>query len=418
MTAIQASVEEQMRTLMRGVEFGDPHIQATMEAELRTRLAEGRPLRVYCGFDPTAVDLTLGHLVPMFKMRQVQRFGHDVTFVIGTMTGMIGDPTDRSAARTMLTAEQVNANAETWQSQALRILDPQRTAFKRNSTWLAPMTLADMIQLASNFTVSQFLEKESFRKRLEEGKPVYIHEFMYAMMQAYDAHVLQTDVQLGGIDQLFNIMAGRQLQKAMDERPLIAITTPLLLGTDGHLKMSKSVGNHIGIDDAPADMFGKVMSIPDSLIVNYYSLLTDTPTEEIEALERGLAQRTINPMDTKKRLAHAIVEMLNGTEAAAAAQAEFERVFQRREEPEQAIEIAWKDLPFTSETGVPPREISLPQLVAKVSGISVGEARRLIPQGAIEVDGVKATANNATVSPGALIKAGRHRFIRITEGAV
>lgn len=404
-----------MRTLMRGVEFGDPHIQATMEAELRTRLAEGRPLRVYCGFDPTAVDLTLGHLVPMFKMRQFQRFGHDVTFVIGTMTGMIGDPTDRSAARQMLTAEQVNANAETWQGQALRVLDRERTTFRRNSTWLAGMTLADMIQLASNFTVSQFLEKESFRKRLDEGRPVYVHEFMYAMMQAYDAHVLETDVQIGGVDQLFNIMAGRQLQKAMDERPLVAITTPLLLGTDGHLKMSKSVGNYIGIDDAPADMFGKIMSIPDSLIVNYYTLLTDAPVEEIDAIERGLAERKINPMETKKRLGNLIVSQLNGPEAGAAAQAEFERVFQRREEPEQAIEVAWKDLPFTGEGGGPPAEISLPQLISRAGGISVGDARRLIPQGAVEIDGTKATANTVIVSPGVLIKAGRHRFIRIVE---
>ncbi|MGE0687279.1 MAG: tyrosine--tRNA ligase [Dehalococcoidia bacterium] len=410
------SVEEQMRTLMRGVEFGDPHIQATMEAELRTRLAEGRPLRVYCGFDPTAVDLTLGHLVPMFKMRQFQRFGHDVTFVIGTMTGMIGDPTDRSAARQMLTSEQVNANAETWQGQALRVLDREKTTFRRNASWLAGMTLADMIQLASNFTVSQFLEKESFRKRLDEGRPVYVHEFMYAMMQAYDAHVLETDVQIGGVDQLFNIMAGRQLQKSMDERPLIAITTPLLLGTDGHLKMSKSVGNYIGIDDAPADMFGKIMSIPDSLIVNYYTLLTDTPVEEIDAIERGLAERTINPMETKKRLGNLIVSQLNGAEAGAAAQAEFERVFQRREEPEQAIEVAWKDLPFTGDgVGTAPAEISLPQLISKAGGISVGDARRLIPQGAVEVDGKKATTNAVTVSPGVLIKAGRHRFIRIVE---
>jgi tyrosyl-tRNA synthetase len=409
-----------MRTLMRGVEFGDPNIQATMEVELRTRLAEGRPLRVYCGFDPTAVDLTLGHVVPMFKMRQFQRFGHDVTFVIGTMTGMIGDPTDRSAARQMLTAEQVNANAETWQGQALRILDPAKTTFKRNSTWLAPMTLADMVQLASNFTVSQFLEKESFRKRLDEGKPVYIHEFMYAMMQAYDAHVLETDVQLGGVDQLFNIMAGRQLQRAMNEKPLIAMTTPLLLGTDGHLKMSKSVGNYIGIDDAPADMFGKIMSIPDSLIVNYFTLLTDTSTDEIDAIERGLAERTINPMETKKRLGNAIVSLLNGPEAGAAAQAEFERVFQRREDPsDSAVEVAWKDLPFAGEGGLPPQEINLSQLVSRLAGISMGEARRLIPQGGIEVDGVKATGNTASVKPGSLVRAGRARFYRITgEGAV
>lgn len=416
MTTAQIPVEEQMRTLMRGVEFGDRNIQATMEGDLRTRLAEGRPLRVYCGFDPTAVDLHLGHLVPMFKMRQFQRLGHDVTFVIGTMTGMIGDPSDRSAARQMLTAEQVNANAETWISQAHRVLDPQKTTFVRNSTWLAPMTLADMVRVASNFTVSQFLEKESFRKRLDEGKPVYIHEFIYAMMQAYDAFTLKTDVQLGGVDQLFNIMAGRQLQRAMDEKPLIALTTPLLLGTDGKLKMSKSVGNYIGLDDEPADMFGKVMSIPDNLIVNYYTLLTDTTTEEIDSIERGLAERTLNPMETKKRLARSIVELLNGAESAAAAQAEFERVFQRREEPEQAIEIRWSDLPFAGESRAAPAEISIPQLVSKVAGLSMGESRRLVGQGAIEIDGEKVTANVAAVSPGSLVKAGRHRFIRIVEG--
>ncbi len=408
-------VEEQMRTLMRGVEYGDPHIQATMEAELRTRLAEGRPLRVYCGFDPTAVDLHLGHLVPMLKMRQFQQYGHDVTFVIGTMTGIIGDPTDRTAARQMLTMQQVNENAETWVSQALRVLDREKTTFVRNGDWLAPLTLADMVQLASNFTVAQFLQKEGFRQRLDEGRPIYIHEFIYAMMQAYDAHTLNTDVQLGGVDQLFNIMAGRQLQQAMNERPLIAVTTPLLIGTDGTLKMSKSVGNYIGLDDEPADMYGKVMSIPDSLIINYYTLLTDTPTDEIEQIERGIADRSVNPMEAKKRLARAIVTLLNGSESAEAAQTEFERVFQRREEPEQAIEIAWADLPFNGAASASPAEIALPQLVARVAGVSNSEARRLVTQGGVEIDGERVASVVAKVTNGSLIKIGRHRFARIVD---
>ena len=237
------------------------------------------------------------------------------------------------------------------------------------------------------------------------------------MMQAYDAHVLETDIQLGGADQLFNIMAGRQLQKALNERPLIAVTTPLLLGTDGKLKMSKSVGNYIGIDETPAEMFGKVMSIPDSLIINYFTLLTDTPTEEIEAIERGLAGRSINAMETKKRLARAIVELLNGPEAAAGAQEAFESVFQRREQPEVAIEVEWADLPFSSEVGPPPAEISLPHLIARIAGLSMGESRRLVSQGGVEVDGSRATTNTVAVSPGTLIKAGRHRFIRVTGEA-
>jgi tyrosyl-tRNA synthetase len=414
MTTNAVSVEEQMRTLMRGVEYGDPHIQATMEADLRKRLAEGRPLRVYCGFDPTSTDPTIGNMVPMLKMRQFQRFGHEVTFLIGTMTGVVGDPTDRTASRQMLTEKVVNDNAETWISQADRVLDPQKTIIKRNGTWLAPMTLADMVQLASKFTVSQFMERESFRKRQEEGRPIYIHELIYTMMQAYDAYIMKTDVQIGGVDQLFNIMAGRHLQQQMDETPLIAVTTPLLIGTDGQLKMSKSVGNYVGMDDAPADMYGKVMSIPDSLLVNWFTLLTDIPTEEIADIEHGLAERRLNPMETKKRLAREIVGLLHGSEEAVAAQAEFERVFQRREEPEQATEVPWDTLPFT-DGSTAPAEISLPQLISRVGGMSMGDARRLVSQGAVEIDGQKASGNVAKVSPGTLIKAGRHRFIRIVE---
>ena len=413
MTATTASVEAQMQTLMRGVEYGDAHTQSTMEAELRGRLAEGRPLRVYCGFDPTAIDLHLGHIVPMLKMRQFQQLGHEVTFVIGTMTGIIGDPTDKSATRQMMTLEQVNENAETWVSQALRVLDPEKTIFKRNASWLAPLSLADMVQVASNFTVSQFLEKESFRQRLEASKPIYIHEFIYAMLQAYDAYTLDTDVQIGGVDQLFNIMAGRQLQRAKEKRPLVAVTTPLLIGTDGHLKMSKSVGNYIGLDEEPAEKYGKVMSIPDSLITNYFNVLTEMPAEEIVELERAIGEPGFNPMETKKRLAREIIRLLDGVTAAEEAQSAFEQVFQRRGAPDQAIEVDWNALHFANEPSAPPAEVSLPHVIATAAGLSVAEARRLVSQGGVEVDGVKVSDAVVKLAPGSLIKAGRHRFVRI-----
>ncbi|HLG11712.1 MAG TPA: tyrosine--tRNA ligase, partial [Dehalococcoidia bacterium] len=271
------SIDEQMAVLMRGVEYGDANIQRTMEHDLRERLKLGRPLRVYQGFDPTFTGLTLGNVVGMLKLRQFQRFGHEVTFLIGTMTARIGDPTDKAAARQQLTLEDVEANARSWLDQAYRILDPQQTKIARNGDWLTPLTLEDLVNIAANFTVAEFLAHETFKKRMEEQRPLYIHEFIYALMQAYDAYHMKTDVQVGGIDQLFNILAGRKLQQAKNEPPLIAVCTPLLAGTDGHLKMSKSVGNSISMDEAPAEMYGKLMSIPDSLMVNYYTLLTEVP---------------------------------------------------------------------------------------------------------------------------------------------
>ena len=240
-TTTPASVEEQLQTLMRGVEYGDANIRRTMEQELRERLAlsvsKGRPLRVYAGFDPTAVDLHLGHLVPMFKMRQFQRLGHQVTFLIGTMTAIIGDPTDRNAARQMQTAEQVEDNARTWLRQAFRVLDPDKTVVKRNGDWLAPMTLADVVKMASNFTVQQFLDHETFRRRIDAQRPIHLHEFIYALLQGQDAVETETDVQIGGTEQLFNMMAGRTLQKAAGQKPHVAICMPILMGTDGHLRI-------------------------------------------------------------------------------------------------------------------------------------------------------------------------------------
>ena len=408
MATIEASVEEQLGVLLRGVEYGDANIEATMREELAERLALGRPLRVYCGFDPNAVGLHLGHLIPMLKLRQFQRFGHEVTFLIGTMTGIVGDPSDKTAARQMLTTEDVDANSRTWLDQAYRVLDRDKTIVRRNGDWLAPLTLTEVVELASHFTVAQFLDHETFRNRMTEGKPLYLHEFIYALMQAYDAFFMETDVQVGGVDQLFNIMAGRQLQRARGERPLIAVLTPLLTGTDGHLKMSKSWGNYVGLDDAPADMYGKVMSIPDSLIANYLTLLTDVPNDEVAALELEIEARPARAMEAKKRLAREIVALLSGEAAADAAALEFERVFQRREEPEAA-----QDLPLALDAaGKASVDLTLALSQAGVVS-SRSEARRLLAQGALTLDGEAITDQRIDVREGSLIRVGRHRFLRV-----
>ncbi len=409
MTAVRASVDDQMRVLMRGVEYGDPNIHATMEQELRQRLSEGRPLRIYAGFDPTAVDLTLGHLVPMLKLRQFQQFGHHVIFLIGTMTAVVGDASDKTATRQMLTPEQVEANSRTWLRQAFRVLDPDKTEVKRNGDWLAGLTLDQVVQLASKFTVSQFLDHETFRKRLADGKPLYLHEFIYALMQAYDAFHMKTDVQVGGVEQLFNIMAGRDLQRAYGERPLVAVCVPILVGTDGNLRMSKSTGNYVGLDDEPADMYGKIMSVPDSIIPNWFALLTDVPADEVDAMERGIADHSLNPMDAKKRLAWEIVALLHGQAAADAAQAEFERVFQRRQEPDDAPAFAL-DLGADGQAMV-----DITQLVVSAGlASSRGEARRLLEQRAISVDGAAVSGRDVIIKDGSLVRVGKHRFLRIT----
>jgi tyrosyl-tRNA synthetase len=440
MAKIEASVEEQMSVLMRGVEYGDPNIQRTMEEDLRELLSTGRPLRVYCGFDPTFTGLTLGNLVPMLKLRQFQRFGHEVTFLMGTMTAVIGDPSDKTSARQMLTMEAVEANMQDWLNQAFRVLDPEKTIVRRNGDWLAPLALKDVVDVASNFTVAQFLEHETFRNRMAEAKPLYVHEFIYALMQAYDAYIMKTDVQVGGVDQLFNIMAGRTLQRARGERPLVAVCLPLLIGTDGHLKMSKSTGNSILIDEAPAEMYGKLMSIPDSLITNYFTLLTDIPNDELAAVEKGIGDGSLHPMDTKKRLARTIVALLHGDAAAEAAQAEFERVFQQRQQPEESAgmiawrelafaderppeDVPWRDMPFAQllVAGMSPQDylrqkgapVLIATLVSRFGGVSMSEARRLIDQGAVSIDGEPVTKAIGNVKPGALVKIGRHRFFRV-----
>jgi tyrosyl-tRNA synthetase len=302
---------------------------------------------------------------------------------------------------------------QTWLQQAARVLDPDMTEIARNGDWLSSLSLTEVVEIASNFTVAQFLEHETFRNRMAEGRPLYLHEFIYALMQAYDAHHLQTDVQVGGIDQLFNILAGRQLQRALGERPLIAVTTPLLIGTDGALKMSKSVGNAIFLNEPPAEMYGKLMSIPDALMLNYFTLLTETPSEELAAIERGLADRTLNPMETKKRLARSVVALLYDEDAAGDAQAEFERVFQRGEEPEAA-----QALPLVlDEDGKTSVDITATLSAAGVV-TSRSEARRLLQQGAIGLDGETIRAAQVLLTEGSVLRVGRHRFLRVVSAEV
>lgn len=394
-----APVEEQMAVLMRGTEFGDEHTRITMERELRARLAEDRPLSVYCGYDPTSVDLTLGHTLTMRKLRQFQDFGHDVTFLIGNFTGLVGDASDKDKRRPMLTPEQLRANAATYERQAGRILDLARTTVRYNADWLGKLTFTDVVRLCSNFTVAEFLKRDNFARRMERGDAIHLHEFMYAIMQAYDAVALNTDVQIGGTEQLFNLMAGRKLQEEFQQRPQIVLMVPILVGTDGHQRMSKSTGNYIGVDEAPNDMFGKVMSLPDSAMRDYFTLLTDLPSDEIESLLAGA------PIDAKKRLACEVTASMYTRDAAVAAQTYFESTFQRGETPEEMQE-------FALEAGA-----SRLDHVLRTAGLasSAAEVRRLVSQGAVRVNGEAVSEFALQLHTGDEVRVGRHRFLRMVE---
>ena len=400
-----APVEEQMTLLMSGTEFGDERTRQTMEAELRERLEQDRPLRVYCGYDPTSVDLHLGHTLSMRKLRQFQDFGHEVTFLVGDFTGLVGDPSDKNKARPMLSPEQLAANAITYREQAFRILDGERTATRHNAEWLSKLNFADVIQLSSKFTVAQFLRRDNFAKRFERQEAIHLNEFMYALMQAYDALHMQTDVQVGGSEQLFNLMAGRTLQQDAGQQPQIVITLPILVGTDGHDRMSKSTGNYIGIDEPPNDMYGKVMSLPDSALVDYFQLVTATPPAEVETIREALDAGTLPPMEAKKRLAREITASLYSESEAAEAESYFESTIQRRETPDE--------MPEHAIAGATRLRTVLVEAELASSG---GEVRRLVAQGAVTVNGERVDDFTVDVAPGDEIKVGRHRFVRLIEG--
>jgi tyrosyl-tRNA synthetase len=398
-------VDEQLAILMQGTEFGDEEIGRVMQNELRERLAEGRPLRVYCGFDPTAPDIHLGHTVPMRKLRQFQDLGHDVTFLIGTFTGLIGDPSDKEGVRRQQTLEQAMENGRTYAEQAFIVLDREKTTIRYNSDWLSKLTFADVIKLASYFTVQQFLDRDNFRKRQAKGDPIWLHEFFYTLMQGYDAVAQQTDVQIGGTEQLFNLLAGRKLQEAFGQRPQVCLAFPILVGTDGRLRMSKSTGNYIGINESPEQQYGKVMSIPDEAMLSYYKLVTRFEPPQIAQIEADLKSGRLHPRDAKMRLAREIVSIFHGDEAATRAEEHFKTVFQQHELP--------PDMPEYPVRG----PISLPDLmVAAGAAPSKREARRLIEQGGVKLDGQEVGSIEAIVTPGQaqVLQVGRRRFVKLT----
>jgi len=407
-----AAIEEQVEVLMSGTAYGDPETRANMAKDLRDRLLEcekeARPLRVYCGYDPRTSDLHLGHTITMRKLRQFQDFGHDVTFLVGTFTSLIGDPSDKDSARDQLTMRQVEDNAKTYAEQAFKILDQDRTRVRRNDEWLSPLDFADIIRLASHFTVQQFLVRENFARRLEEGKAIYLHEFFYALMQAYDAVAQEADVQVGGQDQLFNILvAGRKLQTGLRQKPQIAIIMgESLPGTDGEIKMSKSLGNHIPLLSEPWDMFGKVMSLPDKAMSIYHKLILGWSPARIVELEAKLTAGKWHPNEVKMRLAGDIVTIFHSAEDAAAAQARWDEVFRGG----SGIPADMAEAALAAEEEI--RDI----MVRLNMAASRGEAKRLIQQHGVRLNEQRVKDIQATVKPDklpAVLRVGKRQFVRL-----
>lgn len=378
-----------------------------LEDELLEKLKQGKPLKIKAGFDPTAPDLHLGHTVLINKLRQFQQLGHEVIFLIGDFTGMIGDPTGKNVTRKPLTKEDVLANAETYKEQVFKILDPAKTRVEFNSTWMDALGAAGMLKLASRQTVARMMERDDFKKRYSGGQAIAIHEFMYPLVQGWDSVALESDVELGGTDQKFNLLMGRELQKSEGQRPQTVLMMPLLEGLDGVQKMSKSLGNYIGITDAPNDMFGKVMSISDDLMWRYYQLLSFKPLEQIEQYQQQVNDGA-NPRDIKIELAKELIARFHDDSAAEAAHQEFINRFQKGAVPDDMPE-----LDITTENG----EIAIANLLKEAGLVaSTSEAMRMIKQGAAKIEGEKVTDNKLQVSAGttAVYQVGKRKFAKVT----
>lgn len=390
-----------MNELGRGAE------EILVEAEFTAKLKKGRPLRIKAGFDPTAPDLHLGHTVLINKMRQFQEAGHHVLFLIGDFTGMIGDPTGKSATRPPLTGEQVKQNAATYQEQIFKILDPEKTKIVFNSTWMSQLGSAGLIQLAAKHTVARMLERDDFNKRYKSGQSIAIHEFLYPLVQGYDSVALQADVELGGTDQKFNLLVGRELQRQYGQEQQIVMTMPLLEGLDGVNKMSKSLGNYIGITDAPNDMFGKIMSISDELMWRYFELLSFRPLSELKRFKQDVEQGA-NPRDLKFLLAEELIERFHHKAAAIGAREDFVARFQKGAMPDEMPEIT-----LTTEAS----GISVANLL-KDAGLvgSTSEALRMIQQGAVKIDGEKVEDRNLLINKGsfAVFQVGKRKFAKVS----
>ncbi len=434
------SKQDIKRLLRRGV------AEIIVEDEMTKLLRSGKKLRLKEGFDPSFPDIHLGHMVALKKLRQFQDWGHQVILIVGDWTAQIGDPSGVSATRPMLSKKQVEANAETYMEQFFKVVDRKRTEVRWQSEWFGKFTLADIIKLTSKFTIAQLMAREDFSKRYSEGQPIAITELLYPLLQAYDSVAIKSDVEFGGIDQKFNLLVGRELQATAGQPPQQCFMTPLLVGTDGSQKMSKSLGNYIGVAEPPHEIYGKVMSIPDSLIMDYFELVTDVPDEELREFRQALEQATVNPMELKKRLAREIVTQLYDQKAATEAEGHFAKVVQRKELPKEIKEFALPMNPMAAATlplSAAFKEIaqSLKKPIAKLAdafkvfdfseqGIEVdtssllvvtnlaksrSEANRLIAQGAVIIDNKKISGNRVTVKNGSIIKVGKRRFARVID---
>ncbi|MBN1477421.1 tyrosine--tRNA ligase [Candidatus Sumerlaeota bacterium] len=393
-------MREQWCTLLGGAELCLP------QRELLARLREGRPLRVKIGCDPTAPDLHLGHAVPLMKLRQFQDFGHQVVFIIGDWTARIGDPSGKSETRPPLTAEEVEANAATYFEQVSRILNMDRTEVRHNSEWLGPMTSQEMVRLAACYTVARMLERDDFKRRFREGRPIRVHEFLYPLAQGYDSVAIEADVELGGTDQTFNLLVAREIQERHGMRPQVILTMPILVGLDGVQKMSKSLGNFVGISEPPREMFGKVMSISDELMPTYFELCLGLTPEEAAQIPRDIKAGKRHPRDTKAELARRIVALHHGEAAAQGAEEEFDRVFRERQTPDEVDQVMIE---------APAEGIVLLDLLVQASlAESRGEAKRLVGQGGVSLNGDRAEDPKGRIPPGEyMVKVGKRRFRRV-----
>lgn len=401
-------LSEEMKIIKRGTD------EIISEEELKNKLKNSKkskkPLRIKQGFDPSAPDIHLGHTVGLRKLRHFQDLGHDVYFLIGDFTGMIGDPSGRSSTRKQLTTVEVKKNAETYKEQVFKILDPNKTIVEFNSHWLGKLSFVDVIHLCSKYTVARMLERDDFSNRFQEKKPIGVHEFLYPLMQGYDSVSLKADVELGGTDQKFNLLVGRDLQREFGQEPQVIITMPIIEGTDGVEKMSKSLGNYIGINEEPNDMYGKIMSIPDKLMEIYFRLLTDIPEQQINQIKKDLKANNVHPRDIKKRLAKEIVKIYHGYSNANQAENHFEQVFQEKMDPEnsQKLLIPIRDL---SEN-----KLWIVKLVKMTKALtSTGEAIRIIKQGGVRINHKKITNPNTdiVVKDGDILRIGKLNFYQL-----
>jgi len=403
-SSIEKRVAEQMLLISRGAAEIVP--EEEMRRKLYMSIKERKPLRIKLGLDPTAPDIHLGHTVVLNKLRQFQDLGHEVHLIIGDFTARIGDPSGRSETRKQLSDEEIKVNAATYQEQIFKILDGEKTVVHFNSEWLKKINLADVLNLASRYTVARMLERDDFSKRYKDGLPIGIHEFLYPLMQGYDSVVLQSDVELGGTDQKFNLLVGRSLQKEYGYEPQVALMMPILEGIDGVQKMSKSLGNYIGVNEDPYEMFGKTMSIPDELIIRYFELLTRVPVKEINDIENAMKEGSVNPRDIKMKLAREIISIYHSEEEAAKAEKRFKLVYSQRDIPDDIPEII-------TEEG----EVWLPKFLHDNGMVpSTSEGRRMIKQGAVKINGEKYGKEKLMIAGGMVIQVGKRKFVKVNAG--